>query len=98
MEHLKSLPSFLEESVRNRVFPGAVLFVRHQGNILFHEAVGSLSFLPDSPPVQRDTLYDVASLTKPLCTVSAILLLVQEGVFDLGVSLASLLDESKNMP
>lgn len=81
--------------MRNRVFPGAEVFVRHQGHILFHEAVGSLSFLPDSPPVQRDTLYDLASLTKPLSTASAILLLVQDGLIDLDVPLDSLLNESK---
>lgn len=69
--------------MRTRVFPGGQLFVRHQGHILFHEAVGSLSFLPDSPPVRRDTLYDLASLTKPLGTASAILLLVQDGSIDL---------------
>lgn len=82
--------------MRNRVFPGAVLFVRHQGHLLFHEAVGSLSFLPDSPPVRRDTLYDLASLTKPLATASAVLLLVQDGLIDLEVPLDSLLNDSEN--
>lgn len=81
--------------MQNRVFPGAQLFVRHHGHILFHEAVGSLSFLPDSSTVRRDTLYDLASLTKPLSTASAILLLVQDGLVDLDVPLDSLLNESR---
>jgi len=94
--HSSLLTSVLQEGVRNGVFPGAVLFVRHQGRIRFHEAVGTLSNLPTSPPVQPHTLYDLASLTKPLATASAILLLIQDGVLGLHVSLHATLDETKN--
>ena len=44
-----------------------------------HYAVGLTSGLPDAYPVQLQTIYDLASLTKPLATASAILLLAQRG-------------------
>jgi len=88
----------LLEGIQAQVFPGAVLFVRHQGHIRFHQAVGLTSGLPDAHPVQPQTIYDVASLTKPLATASAILLLVQDGLLDLANPLNALLQETKGCP
>lgn len=98
MEASHLLTNVLEEGVRSRVFPGAVLLVRHEGRLLVHEAVGTLSTLPHAPPVHRHTLYDLASLTKPLATVSAILLLVQEGMLELETPLQAVLSETKHHP
>jgi CubicO group peptidase (beta-lactamase class C family) len=88
----------LLEGVQTKVFPGSVLFVRHQGRVRFHQAVGLTSGLPDSHPVHPQTVYDLASLTKPLATASAILLLVQDGLLDLETPLNTLLKETKGFP
>src|SRR5690606_2389547 len=88
----------LLEGVRTRVFPGAVLFVRHSSRVFLHQHVGRLSTLPDSPQVQSQTIYDLASLTKPLATASAILLLLQDGLLDLAAPLDTLLEESRGAP
>jgi CubicO group peptidase (beta-lactamase class C family) len=88
----------LLEGIQAQVFPGAVLFVRHQGQVRFHQAVGLTSGLPDSHPVQAQTIYDLASLTKPLATASAVLLLVQDGLLDLTMPINALLKETKGFP
>jgi len=88
----------LYEGYQAGVFPGAVLFVRHKGNIRVHQAVGLTSSFPDSPSVQLNTLYDLASLTKPLATVSSLLILVQEGRLDLSQPVESFLEETKGSP
>ena len=88
----------LREGIQTGVFPGGVLFVRHQGHIRVHQAIGQISSLPDSPPVQTNTIYDLASLTKPLVTVSSLLLLVQEGRLSLSQPLATYLEEAKGFP
>lgn len=90
------LTRLLQQGVQTGVFPGAVLFIRHRGRVQFLEAVGHLSTLPQSPSVQPSTVYDLASLTKPLATSSAILLLVQDGVLNLDSSLHSILEETRN--
>ncbi|MGB3942918.1 MAG: serine hydrolase domain-containing protein [Candidatus Manganitrophaceae bacterium] len=67
----------MEEGVASGVFPGGVLLVHHRGKIAFHEAFGSASLFPNRVPMTRETLFDLASLTKPLATAAAILLLIQ---------------------
>ncbi len=88
----------LREGVQSGVFPGAVLFVRQQGEIRFHQAIGHTSSLPDAPTVQVDTIYDLASLTKPLATASSFLLLVQSQQVSLTQTLATILEETKGTP
>lgn len=88
----------LLEGIQTRVFPGAVVFVRHQGLVRFHQAVGRTSRLPDSLPSHPQTIYDLASLTKPLATASAILLLVQDGLLDLESPINVLLTETTGWP
>ncbi len=98
MDETDPITGILREGIRTRVFPGAVLFVRHKGQIRVHQAIGLTSSHPDSAPVQINTIYDLASLTKPLATASSILLLVQEGRLRLAQTLATLLEETKNVP
>jgi len=69
----------LQSAVNDGVFPGVVLAVRLRGQAPYLAAAGQLSSESDSPPVEVSTLYDLASLTKPLVTVTSILLLVQRG-------------------
>ena len=98
MDETDPITGILREGIGTRVFPGAVLFVRHKGQIRVHQAIGLTSSHPDSPPVQINTIYDLASLTKPLATTSSILLLVQEGQVSLTQTLATLLEETKGVP
>lgn len=60
-----------------------------------HQAIGLTSSLPGISPVQLNTIYDLASLTKPLATASSLLLLAQEGRLNLTSPLATLLEETK---
>jgi CubicO group peptidase (beta-lactamase class C family) len=92
------ITGILREGIQARVFPGAVLFVRHKGQIRVHQAIGLTTSHPDSPPVLLNTIYDLASLTKPLATASSILLLVQEGRVSLPQTLATVLEETKGVP
>ena len=69
----------LEQAVSQGVFPGAVLAIRHGGNPVVQICAGRLSITPEGPSVQTSTIYDLASLTKPLATVTALALLIQQG-------------------
>jgi CubicO group peptidase (beta-lactamase class C family) len=73
----------LQAAVNDGVFPGAVLAVRLRGQAPCIAAAGRLSLDSTSPPAEVSTLYDLASLTKPLVTVSSILLLVQQAKLQL---------------
>ena len=60
--------ALLEHGVEEGVFPGAVLLVARKGQILFLKETGHLSLIPDRVSIKRDTVFDLASLTKPLAT------------------------------
>jgi CubicO group peptidase (beta-lactamase class C family) len=60
------------------VFPGGVLLVEFKGKVIYHAAHGFTSLAPTKSPTTIFTLYDLASLTKPLATTLAVMLLVQD--------------------
>jgi len=68
--------------------PGAVVQVGHAGNIVFRQAFGSRKLdgepgLDGTPshaePMTQDTIFDLASLSKPLATTPAVLQLYEQG-------------------
>ena len=68
----------LQSAVDEGVFPGAQLAVRLRGELQCVVVAGRLSSEPPGLPVQPTTLYDLASLTKPLATGTSLLLLAQQ--------------------
>jgi CubicO group peptidase (beta-lactamase class C family) len=68
----------IEAAVAAGVFPGAVVLVARGGRVLYHAAFGCRSLEPERTPMQRDTIFDLSSLTKPLATTAAFMLLVRE--------------------
>src|ERR1041384_1287715 len=67
-----------EEAVAEGVFPGAVVLGAKNDEIVYERAFGHRSLLPNQTPMRLDTIFDLASLTKPLATSVAIMLLVRE--------------------
>jgi CubicO group peptidase (beta-lactamase class C family) len=74
----------LEKGAREGVFAGAVALVAKRGAIVYHEAHGALATheaggIAVGAPVQRNTVFDLASLTKVLSTTTLIALEVAAG-------------------
>ncbi len=88
----------MQSAVEAGVFPGAVLLVRFRGAVRYHRAVGLAATVPLPEPVSRDTIYDLASLTKPLVTATSILCLVQDGRLGLDVAVQDYLPELQARP
>jgi CubicO group peptidase (beta-lactamase class C family) len=59
--------------------PGAVVLVLHDGKVVFHKAYGRRSRQPEPTLMEQDTVFDLASLTKPIVTATAIMLLLEDG-------------------
>ncbi|GJL65574.1 MAG: D-alanyl-D-alanine carboxypeptidase [Nitrospirales bacterium] len=93
MDKIDPITLALQTGVDSQVFPGAVLLVRSHGDIQYHQAVGLASRSTPNHPTTLHTVYDLASLTKPLATGTAILCLVQEGVLQIEQSIGSILQE-----
>jgi serine-type D-Ala-D-Ala carboxypeptidase len=73
------ITSTMQSAVDEGIFPGAVLLVRFRGELVYQEASGYAALIPRPEPASLDTLYDLASLTKPLATATATLCLIQDG-------------------
>jgi len=78
------------KGISDKVFPGAVLLISREDSILFKKAYGYANIFTKRP-MSEDTIFDLASLTKPLATTLAIMNLVQGNKLDLEQSLGSVL-------
>ena len=67
-----------DEAVAEGVFPGASLLVGRGDEIAYEQVFGFRSLVPEKTPLTLHTVFDLASLTKPLATTMAILLFVRE--------------------
>jgi serine-type D-Ala-D-Ala carboxypeptidase len=85
----------LRSAVDDGVFPGAVLAVRVRGELRCLTVAGRIASRDSETPVHVSTVYDLASLTKPLATTTSILLLIQEGWLGLQDQLRNILTEFK---
>jgi CubicO group peptidase (beta-lactamase class C family) len=87
------LEALVESGCRARLFPGAAFRVfRADGTILAGGVTGNAREEPVTP-VRLDTVWDLASLTKPLATATSILILAQEGAFHLNEAVGKYLPE-----
>ncbi|HUR71615.1 MAG TPA: serine hydrolase domain-containing protein, partial [Candidatus Limnocylindrales bacterium] len=76
--NFQTVENAFNEAVAQGVFPGAVVLVCKDEQIVFEKAFGYRSLLPQKSPMQIDTIFDLASLTKPMATTVGIMLLVRE--------------------
>jgi len=98
MNDIGDIQAAMDQAVRDGVFPGGVLVGRLDSEIRILVVAGRLSSEAAAPPVKPSTVYDLASLTKPLATVTSILLLVQAGKLKLDVAVGDVLVELKHAP
>ncbi len=89
---MKLVDGMMQEAVCENVFPGGVLLVSKNGVIRFYESYGYANVFTQSPMTKR-TLFDLASLTKPLATTLAVMQLIQRRIITLDQSVGDLLPQ-----
>ncbi len=88
----------LREGIARRAFPGASLAVTYQGRLVALKSLGRFTYEPDSPAVQADTIFDLASITKVVATTTMAAILYERGLLDLDASLRSVLSGAADVP
>lgn len=76
---LAQIDALVEADIAAKKLPGAVVLVGHKGKIVYRKAFGNRSLVPTVERMTVDTIFDVASLTKPIATATSIMILVEEG-------------------
>jgi beta-glucosidase-like glycosyl hydrolase/CubicO group peptidase (beta-lactamase class C family) len=89
---LKSAYDILDRAVADRAFPGGVLAIGYQGELTVH-AFGRQTYEDTSPSITANTIYDAASLTKPVVTTTLVAMQVEEGRIGLDLPVARYLPE-----
>lgn len=69
----------VEKAIADKQLPGAVVLVGRGEQILYHKAFGFKTYAPAAAVTTTDTVFDLASLTKPLVTTTLIMQLVEQG-------------------
>lgn len=87
----------LDQAVADRAFPGGVLAVGYQNELMVHP-FGRQTYDAKSPAVKADTIYDAASLTKPVVTATLIAMQVEAGRMGLDLPVARYIPEWDDGP
>ena len=69
----------MREAIDRADCPGAVVLVVHKGRVVWRKAYGLRAKQPAEVAMTADTVFDLASLTKPVATAMSVMLLVEQG-------------------
>ncbi len=78
-EKLAQIAAIVNGDIADKKMPGAVVIVGRKGKIVYRKAFGNRALVPAVEPMTIDTIFDVASLTKPVATATSIMILVEQG-------------------
>ncbi len=83
----------LAGAIGRRVFPAAVAEIGHSGGPIWREAFGTLTFEARARAADESTIFDLASLTKPIATTNLVLDLTARNLVILAEPVAAFFDE-----
>ena len=94
---LRQIDDIVQKALKDRAFPGCQVLVARKGKVVFEKSYGTLSY-NGYERVTSETLYDLASLTKVLGTLQAVMLLSDRRLIDLNQKVAHYLPEFATSP
>ena len=94
-ERLKRIRSFLQGYYNSGQVSGFLTVVARRGKIVHFETIG-MQDVENNKPVEPDTIFRIYSMSKPITSV-AVMMLYEEGHFQLGTPIAQFIPEFKNM-
>ena len=89
------MDNIINEGLDSAAYPGAQVLVAYQGKVIFHKTYGFHTFEKERR-VQKDDLYDMASVTKVATGLPILMKLYGEGKFDIDAPLSQYLPKFKN--
>ncbi|MEX2104173.1 MAG: serine hydrolase domain-containing protein, partial [Bacilli bacterium] len=81
--------NFLQKEIDAGHIPGATIHVSYQNEVVMQGAIGNRVVHPSPLPMELNTVFDLASLTKVIATLPAILRLLEEGEIRLDDAIVS---------
>lgn len=92
---LERIRPIMEEAIALGATPGCYTLVVKDGRVIYQESAGYLTY-QKKIPVNDETLYDLASVTKISATLQTVLFMYDHGLIDLNKKVSVYLPELKN--
>ncbi|MGB5892994.1 MAG: serine hydrolase domain-containing protein [Ignavibacteriaceae bacterium] len=80
-------------AIKDSAFPGAVVLVSKDRKIIYEKSFGHLTYNDTSATVTKNTIYDIASLTKVIATTTAAMICYDNNLFLLDDPVAKYIPE-----
>lgn len=90
---LATIDSLVDAGLRAGEMAGAVVLVARDGRVVYLRAFGHRQELPAKVPMTTDTVFDLASLTKPIATATSVMKLLASGQIHLDEPVAKYIPE-----
>jgi CubicO group peptidase (beta-lactamase class C family) len=94
-ERLGRVSTMLKKEIGEGKLPGAVVMVARKGKIIYSDAIG-FQDKGENTPMKADSIFRIYSMTKPLASVAA-MMLVEDGVIQLTDPISKFLPAFKDM-
>ncbi len=90
---LAAIDEVIQKAISEHQIPGTVVLVGHNGRVVYRKAFGYRSLEPRRERMTLDTIFDMASLTKPIATATSVMRLVESGQVRLNDPVAKYIPE-----
>jgi CubicO group peptidase (beta-lactamase class C family) len=94
-QRLERTRAVLKADVESKRLPGAVLLIARNGKIAFYDSFG-FQIRASQTPMKKDSIFRVASMSKPVTTVAA-MILAEENKIDVAAPVAQYLPEFRDV-
>lgn len=92
-DRLRDVAGLVDEGIRDGVFPGAVSLIARGGILGWLQAQGYAQVVPSRRPMDPETIFDLASLTKVVATLPVVISLWEKDALGLDSPVRSVLPE-----
>ena len=89
-ERAASINELIVQGIADGKMPGCVVCVGRSDEILHLKAYGNKRLEPSLEPMTLDTVFDMASITKPVATATSIMQLIEQGKLSLSDKVSSI--------
>jgi uncharacterized protein YbbC (DUF1343 family) len=80
---IEGIDRLVADALAEGKLPGCVVVIGRKSGIVYSKAFGFRALLPEPEPMTENTIFDLASLTKPIATATSLVVLADQGKLDL---------------
>ena len=96
IHRLQLADQIIEKAIADSIIPGAVLLVARNNKIVYRKAYGYRELVPVKRKMEINTIFDMASVTKPVATATSAMILLERGQLRLKDRVSDFLPQFKH--